>query len=289
MRHTAVVLFVSALFLSASASSVQAASVVINEFLANPTTPAKEWVEFYNPEHTDLSTYWLDDDPVFNDDSGSSAKKNLATPYPFNNSNPDYPFLEYSGFFLNNDGDYVVLFSPEGTVLDQYQYTENPGKDISIGRNPNGTGEWKILVSATQGQPNSSPLQIPTPSPTPTSASASTPTPTPTPKPTTKPTSPPTLKPSSSPSTISVIKSPTPPGDILLAAASTTASSLKEEIATVAGVISGLPEESLKKTSDKGQTVKTVMTRIFSVLAVLSVLVMVGSAFWINKKKKDII
>jgi len=148
------------------------AQVAINEFLPNSTSPAKEWVELYNPDNVDLTTYWLDDDISFTDDSGSSTKKSLSS---LNTSNPSHPYLEFSSF-LNNNGDYVVLFSSDGSIVDQYQYTSDPGKDISIGRSPDGAENWVVLDSVTPGAANNSttltaePSPSLTPSPSPTKA-----------------------------------------------------------------------------------------------------------------------
>lgn len=118
--------------------------------------------------------------------------------------------------FLNNSGDYVVLFDSAGNVVDQYQYTSDPGRDIAIGRSPDGTGEFQILDSATKGQPNSSPQSTPTEAPTTTPIPA---TPTYTPTPTKTPTSTPTPRtptptktptPTPSPKTPTPTKTPTP-------------------------------------------------------------------------------
>ncbi len=147
-------------------------SVTINEFLANPSSGNKEWIEFYNPDHIDLSGYFLDDDTDFNVDSGSSQKKSLSS---INNDNATYPYIEISPF-LNNSGDHVVLFSKTGEIVDQYQYAKDPGKDVSIGRYPDGIGEMAVLSSPTKGQPNSSPYIVtPTPLPSPTSVLTSKP------------------------------------------------------------------------------------------------------------------
>lgn len=145
-------------YLFLAVPSVFAGQLVINEFLANSTAPGKEWVEFYNPEHVDLSAYWLDDDISFATDSGNSSKKSLSG---LNLSNPDFPYLEFSSF-LNNDGDYVILFSNDGVIIDQYQYQSNPGKNVSLGRSPDG-GQWAILSATTLGSPNSSPVPSPAP------------------------------------------------------------------------------------------------------------------------------
>ena len=154
--------------------------VLINEFLAHPSSGNKEWVEFYNPSNTDLSNYFLDDDTDFATDSGTSAKKALSA---INNSNQTFPYIEIDSF-LNNSGDYVVLFSPSGEIIDQFQYTSDPGSDVSFGRSPDGSGSIGQLSSATKGSANTQAFVAPTPdpspypSPSPSLAKSSSPTPT---------------------------------------------------------------------------------------------------------------
>ncbi len=158
--------------------------VQINEFLSHPSSGNKEWVEIANPDHIDLSTFWIDDDESFTEDTGSGAKKPLVN---MNTDNPDYPYLEFSSFF-NNDGDKVVLFDANGNIVDQYEYNQDPGIDKSIGRYPDGVGEFHILIAATKGSPNASLLPTDTPNPTPTDKPTSTPKPTKMPTPTNIPT-----------------------------------------------------------------------------------------------------
>lgn len=169
------------LFIFVPKTLAMASDVVINEFLPSPSSGNSEWVEFYNPDGVDISTYWLDDDADFNIDSGTSSKKSLST---LNISNINYPYIEISSF-LNNSGDNVVLFTSDGTIVDQYQYIQNPGTDISIGRYPNGTGSFIVLSVMTKGSANSDPpTPTPTNIPTPTITPAFTKTPTPTKVPT---------------------------------------------------------------------------------------------------------
>ena len=158
-------------------------SVEINEFLAHPTTGNKEWVEIYNPISADLTKYWIDDDLDFVSDSGSSAKKSLATIK--SGKDATHSYIELSSM-LNNSGDYVVLFDATGNIVDQYQYTDDPGEDVVIGRSPDGSGQFFALQDQTLGDVNS----IPVPTVTPTSAPTSIPTKTPTPT-----TAPPTKEP----------------------------------------------------------------------------------------------
>lgn len=172
----AAIIYLSAFRLAPAAGAVSTAA--INEFVpdGNP-----EWVEFYNASSSAeyLKNYYLDDDTSFTDDSGSSTKKlltGLAT------SNPTFPFIELSSM-LNNSGDSVVLFDPSGNIVDQYSYSSNPGKEISIGRNPDNSGTFFTLASPTKGNTNSPPQPSATPPPAPTSAPAPTLKPTSTPKP----------------------------------------------------------------------------------------------------------
>jgi hypothetical protein len=180
------------------------AQILINEFLPDSAT---EWIEFYNasPSADYIKSYYIDDDPDFLSDSGSSAKKNLTN---LNTSNPNFPYFETSSFF-NNSGDYVVLFDSLGVTIDQYQYVSNPGQDKTIGRYPDGSGQFYFLSYSTKSDsnpapPTPTPTQAPTNTPTPTvnPTKTSTPIPTPTSTPKLIPTKTPTSTPTESPSSV---------------------------------------------------------------------------------------
>jgi len=162
-------------------TSKVSAQVVINEFVPDSST---EWVEFHNASSSAeyIKDYWVDDDSDFNSDSGSSSKKQLTN---LNISNVTFPYFEMASF-LNNGGDYVVLFAPDGTLIDQYVYDSSPGYDVSIGRSPDSSGAFAILETPTKGSANSGPKSTSTPEPTSTPNPTSTPisTSTPTPEPT---------------------------------------------------------------------------------------------------------
>lgn len=138
--------------------------VSINEFIAHPSTGNKEWVEFYNPDNVDISNYFLDDDTDFATDSGSSAKKNLSA---LNKSDPIHSYLEFDSF-LNNSGDKVVLFAGDGSIVDQYQFTKDPGVDVSLGRSPDGSDNFAILTQASKGSGNGQTKVDPSPELAPT-------------------------------------------------------------------------------------------------------------------------
>lgn len=194
-------------------------NVLINEFLAHPSSGNKEWVEFYNPSSIDLSNYFLDDDTSFASDIGSSPKKTLSS---IITTDPTHPYLEFDSF-LNNSGDYVVLFANDGTIIDQYQYTQDPGENLSIGRTPDGNDEFVNLAQPSKGLSNGQALPSPTPTSSPTSSPVQTPSsslksPSPSPAPTQTITKSPSPKPSSevlgekqesTPSPISISSGPT--------------------------------------------------------------------------------
>jgi len=192
------------IFILAFSSSPSHAEIspIINEFLAAPTDN-KEWVELYNPDKVDIKTYWIDDDLSFSSDSGNSDKKQLTDSIV--SSDGIYSYIELSSF-LNNSGDWVVLFKDTGEEVDKYEYTSNPGENVSIGR-PNNSGSFVALQSLTKGSSNSGAIPTPTSVPTATVTPTKTPTPTPTPEPTKVPT--PTRTPTPTKTPIPT-KSPTP-------------------------------------------------------------------------------
>lgn len=190
MTKNIICIFITLLFFVTPASVF--AQVYINEFLPDSTT---EWIELYNASSSAdyLKDYYIDDDLDFSSDSGSSAKKILTN---LNTSNPNFPYFETTSF-LNNSGDYVVLFDSTGVIIDQYQYNSNPGQNMTIGRYPNGTGSFYFLSYSTKADSNPTP---PTPSPTPTPTQTPSASPTNTPSPTPKPTPTKSATPKSSPS-----------------------------------------------------------------------------------------
>jgi len=162
--------------------------ITLNEFVVRPSSGYSEWVEFFVPDGVSLSGYWLDDDTNFTSDSGNSKKIALDT---LTEGDKNHFFVELSASIFNNSGDEVVLFDPNGTIVDQYKYTAEPSEDGAIGRSPDATGAFALLVSSTKGVPNSNPE----------------PTNTSTPEPTVKPTKQPTVP---AQPTVSKSKSTTP-------------------------------------------------------------------------------
>lgn len=161
--------------------SIAEGQVVINEFLPHPSSGNKEWVEIYVPEGIDISNYWIDDDTDFTNDTGSSSKKQITSIIQ-GADNKHLVFALPSSMF-NNSGDTIALFTPEGSLVDSYTYTDDPGSDISIGRTPDGMGDFHVLAYATRGSVNTIPMPSDTPTPQPTDKPPKEPKPTSTPKP----------------------------------------------------------------------------------------------------------
>lgn len=172
-------------------SPAYASDIKINEVLVHPSSDSHEWVELYNPDKLDVSQYFIDDDADFANDIGS-PKKSLTA---IQNVTTEYPYIELSSSMFNNAGDSVVLFDATGNIIDQFTYTKDPGENISLGKNPDGVGDFAVLSSATKGSANASfqatptvsPTKIPTPTHTPTPEHTLTPTHTPTPQKTPSP------------------------------------------------------------------------------------------------------
>lgn len=287
-----IIVLIAVLFFLHFAKPAFAADVVINELVAHPSTGNEEWVEFYNQNNIDLTTYWLDDDTNFSDDSGNSNKKSLENIVGTNL----YPYIEFSSF-LNNSGDYVVLFSADGTIVDQYQYTQDPGADIPLGHYPDGQGSIMILSSATKGltnseSPTATPTLTPTSTPIPTATNTPTPTPvatstkTPTPTPTKIPIF--TQKPNTPTPKISIFSTVSPIPSEEVFPTSILGESTKS--ADVTGVGSLPMQSDLKSTSNETGKRGTIIFKIFIAIGTI-ILIACGILFfrsYIKTRKEEV-
>lgn len=174
------------------------AQVVINEFSSASSTD--DWIEIYNlqtaSEMADLSLYKLEDKA-----GNTKALSGSLAPGGFK-------AFDWSNR-LNNSGDIIRLIRISSEeILEEIYYGDQggictPSATQSIGRLPDGTGDFVRFNSATRESTNNESVQAPCPTPTP----IPTPTPFPTPTPTPKPTPTPTTKPEPTPTPT---KKPTP-------------------------------------------------------------------------------
>ena len=121
-------------------------------------------------------------------DEAGSSKKQLTT---LNSDNSTYPYFDLTSNIFNNPGDTVALFDADGVLLDSFAYASDPGVDVAIGRNPDGTGAFEMLTVSSKGTANAAVSPTPTTEPTPEPTMAPTVTPSPTPVLSPTPTPPP--------------------------------------------------------------------------------------------------
>lgn len=180
--------------------SVASAQIFINEI--SPSTDP-EWVELYATSDSNLQNCTLS----FHDTE--DTKQKIYFPDPVALPANSYFMVKkgergWGSNWLNNSGDTVKLNCP--TFSDSHTYSDSNGK--TIGRSPDGNGNFFVLTTESPGAGNSPPTPSPTPTPTET---PKTPSPTLTPVPTVLSVATKTLTPAPkfSPSPTSNIKSHT--------------------------------------------------------------------------------
>lgn len=121
--------------------------LVINEFVANPTASSDEWIELYNSGSTtiDLTDWKLTD--------AASHVRDLTS---LGNIAPgNFKVLETPEGFLNNSGsDTLYLKNSSDTIVDSHTYTGTIAEEKSIGRDADGTGNFKTCGTSTKGTTN---------------------------------------------------------------------------------------------------------------------------------------
>lgn len=181
-------LIISYLLLSLFATTAYAVDPPkLNEILANPSSGQNEWVEIYAPDITDISSYY------FKDKAG--AKKTLESA----NQCDKYFVWELNSSdgegWLNNSGEEsIFLYDQNDNLIDSHENWVAPAEGKTIGRFPDGTGDWKETKDPSKcGQniedvpaPTSTPTPTPSPTASPTSTTITSSTPKPSPKATPK-------------------------------------------------------------------------------------------------------
>lgn len=139
------------------------AQVYINEVMASNATIIadpeygnfSDWIELYNPgaEDVDLSGYFLSDDPgnptMWEFQSGTILPQGEYLLVYADGTG----YGLHSNFKLAGDGEPVLLYNPQNTLIDSISYPELP-TNISFGRNPEHLSELGYLVSPTPGEAN---------------------------------------------------------------------------------------------------------------------------------------
>lgn len=137
------------------------AAIVINEIMPHPSS-GSDWIELYNTEigEIDISGWKIEDSTGVLETFPEGTKTSSSSSYlQISKSNR-----------LNNGGDLVRIKDKLGAVIDEKSYDKDPGVGVSIGRYPDGSSNWGILLAST---PNSANANFAS---TPTSKLSSTPT-----------------------------------------------------------------------------------------------------------------
>jgi hypothetical protein len=143
-----------------------AQSLYLNEIMSSNATTiededgdASDWIELYyaGTEPLHLEGYGLSDDYerpfrwVFPDITMQSGEYILIWASGKDITDPDNPL--HTNFSIAAGGEEIILTAPDSTLIDELQHVEIP-TDISIGRQPDGVGEWYFFNSPTPGTPN---------------------------------------------------------------------------------------------------------------------------------------
>lgn len=128
-------------------TKVYSSAIVISEVLPNPSTDESldEFIEVYNASTTTVDlTGWLLSDATTKTYtlSGSLSGGHYLAVYRSD-----------SNIALNNTGDVVELFHPNGTLTDNVEYTESAKDDTSYALNS--AGEWVWTTTPTPYRANS--------------------------------------------------------------------------------------------------------------------------------------
>jgi hypothetical protein len=129
--------------------------IVINEVLPNPKgdDSEKEFIELKNLNNfdVDLTNWYLQD----------SSNKKFKIFSKIQKNGFLVIFRKDSKITLNNSGDCIKLFQPDGTLADSVCYSEEVLEDVSFARNEKGEFEWtEILTPGKENQikrPNQKP------------------------------------------------------------------------------------------------------------------------------------
>jgi outer membrane biosynthesis protein TonB len=158
----------------------------LSEFAPNPES-GKEWIEIVSLDETNII-------PLGGVEIHDAAGKIFTFPdLTLNPATSTYVRIELTSSKLNNGGDTVVLYDPEGHLLDAVTYDSTAKGEVWV-RFPSPDGSWRTSKTPTPGSANqweAEPLPAPTPTPIPTPTPAPIPvvtSTTPTTTPSTKPT-----------------------------------------------------------------------------------------------------
>ena len=149
-------------------NTIQGSSVlpdlVINEFLASnqntladPQGDFDDWVEIHNRNLNpiQLEGYFLSDDSDNSTkwafpDTSIAGQSYLVV---WTDSDEEDSLTLHTNFNLSKSGEYIGLYDQAGNLIDGY-YFSNQEEDVSMGRIPDGSGDFMAMTSPTPGLVN---------------------------------------------------------------------------------------------------------------------------------------
>lgn len=153
------------LFMSLLVGGASFSQVVINEIQASNTNTIEDpeyqenadWIELYNAsdQEVDLSGYAMSDNSTNTDEWIFPAGTTIdAKGYLIVWADGKSESGLHADFSISNNGDEVVLFSPEAEIVDAINFGESED-DVSIGRTIDGGNVWGVFATPTPGTQNS--------------------------------------------------------------------------------------------------------------------------------------
>lgn len=132
--------------------------------LADPAGDFDDWVEVFNsgPAAVQLAGFFLSDNPALPAKWQIPATNLVQTQIQPGGylllwmDDQEYQGPTHAGFKLDAAGENLLLTAPDGsTVLDALAFGPQTA-DVSLGRWPDGTGDWTLFSEPTPGAPNDS-------------------------------------------------------------------------------------------------------------------------------------
>lgn len=134
---------------SALTKKVYSSAIVVNELFPHPSTGTdNEFIELFNSsnEAVDLSGW------ILKDGMGSLTTYIISAKIVLNANSYLVFYKKETHISLNDDGDFVSLFWPDGTLVSATAVYKNADKDISWSRNID--GNWLFSLISTPNQAN---------------------------------------------------------------------------------------------------------------------------------------
>ncbi|MGE5497706.1 MAG: CotH kinase family protein, partial [Syntrophothermus sp.] len=143
---------------------IKGQTIVINEVMTSNSLGIKDedqetndWIEIYNNSNSEINLSGF----AISDNKSEPGKwkfpKVILGPQKYlgifaSGKNRFAPLL-HTNFKLNSSGEFLLLSSPAGQIIDSVTIPEMKS-DISYGRKPDGRGAWFFFTSATPGKSN---------------------------------------------------------------------------------------------------------------------------------------